>query len=95
MKKPLLPLLLLLAPILAFAQATQPAPQPLPYFQDFSDLPHSATVFPAGWQGWALTGAPGGSFNTAAPAGDKALVAGSSASSTTNGVHNYSGKIGC
>lgn len=93
MIKPL-PLLFLLAPVMALAQASNPAPQGLPYFQDFSALPHSATVLPAGWQGWALSGAPSGSFNTAPAAGNKALAAGSSASSTTNGVHNYNGKVG-
>ncbi|WP_119078556.1 Ig-like domain-containing protein [Chitinophaga alhagiae] len=93
MIKPL-PLLFLLAPVMASAQAVNPAPQGLPYFQDFSALPHSATVLPPGWQGWALSGAPSASFNTAPAAGNKALAAGSSASSTTNGVHNYNGKVG-
>ena len=93
MIKPLL-LALLLAPVLVFSQATNPVPQGLPYFQDFSALAHSATAFPAGWQGWTLSGAPGGSFNTAQAAADKALTASSSASSTANGVHNYNGKIG-
>lgn len=93
MIKPLL-LAFLLAPALVYAQATQPVPQGIPYFQDFSGLAHNATVLPPGWQGWALSGSPGGSFNVASAAGDKALAANSSASSTTNGVHNYNGKPG-
>lgn len=73
---------------------TQPAPQVLPYQQNFDGLAHSSTVYPAGWQGWALSGSPSGSFNTAAPSGDKALLANGSASSTTNGAYNYNGKLG-
>ncbi|HEY8917130.1 MAG TPA: Ig-like domain-containing protein [Chitinophaga sp.] len=76
----------------AWAQ-TQPAPQTLPYQQNFDALAPAATTYPAGWQGWALSGSPSGSFNTAAPAGDKALLTGT-ASSTTNGVYNYNGKLG-
>lgn len=79
---------------MALAQATNPTPQGIPYQQDFNALPHSATVLPAGWQGWTLSGSPSGSFNVAPAASDKALAANSSASSTTNGVHNYNGKVG-
>jgi hypothetical protein len=78
----------------ALSAQTQPAPQVLPYQQNFDALAHSSTVYPAGWQGWALAGSPSGSFNTAAPAGDKALIANGSASSTTNGAYNYNGKLG-
>ncbi|MBO9150602.1 T9SS-dependent choice-of-anchor J family protein [Chitinophaga sp. GCM10012297] len=93
MKKPLL-LAILLCPLLVFAQGTQPAPQGLPYLQDFSALPHASTVYPEGWQGWALSGAPGSAFNVLPAAGDKNLAANNTASSTTNGVLNYNGKIG-
>src|ERR1044072_7076629 len=82
----------LFASAAAWAQ-TQPAPQTLPYQQTFDALAPAATTYPAGWQGWALSGSPSGSFNTAAPAGDKALLTGT-ASSTTNGVYNYNGKLG-
>lgn len=94
MLKPLL--LLLLTAIISFGSSaqTQPVPQVLPYAQNFDGLAHSATVYPAGWQGWSLAGSPSGSFNTAAPAGDKALAANGSASSTTNGAYNYNGKLG-
>lgn len=73
---------------------TQPAPQALPYQQNFDALAHSSTTYPAGWQGWAFSGSPSGSFNTAAPASDKALIGNGSASSTTNGAYNYNGKLG-
>ncbi|MVT11978.1 Ig-like domain-containing protein [Chitinophaga tropicalis] len=87
-------LLFFTAVCIATAQAqTQPAAQALPYQQNFDGLPASSTTYPDGWQGWSLSGAPSSSFNTAAPAGDKALVAGS-ASSTANGAYNYNGKLG-
>lgn len=73
---------------------TQPLPRPLPYQENFDALPASATVYPDGWQGWALSGSPGGNFNTAAPASDKPLTSNGSASSTANGAYNYSGKLG-
>ncbi|MET3876075.1 Ig-like domain-containing protein [Chitinophaga sp. OAE865] len=94
MEKPLLSLLLIASLVCGNASAqTNPAAQPLPYEQNFDALPSSATVYPAGWQGWLLSGSPSGSFNTAAPASDKPLISGS-ASSTANGVYNYAGKLG-
>lgn len=77
----------------ALAQ-TNPQPQSLPYTQDFNDLPHSATVYPEGWQGWQLAASVSTSFRTGAPTADRALAANSSASSTAGGVHNYKGKLG-
>jgi hypothetical protein len=88
--------LLFLLAVTCFAGAhaqTQPAAQPLPYQQAFNNLPPSATTYPAGWQGWTLAGSPSSSFNVLPPASDKALITGS-ASSTTNGVYNYTGKLG-
>lgn len=73
---------------------TNPGAQPLPYQQNFYTLPASSTAYPNGWQGWLLSGSPSGNFNTAAPAGDKPLIASGSASSTGNGVYNYTGKLG-
>ncbi|HEY6866370.1 MAG TPA: LamG-like jellyroll fold domain-containing protein, partial [Candidatus Eisenbacteria bacterium] len=72
---------------------TNPAAQTLPYTQDFRTLAASSTTYPAGWQGW-INGAPGAAFPTAGPTGNQALLASSSASTTTGGVHNYNGKIG-
>ncbi len=92
MKKNLL-LTCLLFPLLTLAQSN-PMPQALPYQQDFSALPHTATAFPDGWMGWVLSGAPSGNFNVLPATADKALAANSSASSTTNGVLNYNGKAG-
>ncbi|MBL0043184.1 MAG: hypothetical protein IPP33_01840 [Flavobacteriales bacterium] len=36
---------------------TNPAPQALPYTQDFSALLHTATAYPVGWQGWTIAAA--------------------------------------
>ncbi|MBD1396807.1 choice-of-anchor J domain-containing protein [Pontibacter sp. JH31] len=83
----------LLAGSEALAQAN-PQPQSLPYSQDFNDLPHNATAYPVGWQGWALGSSVTASFRTVAPTGDRALVANVTASSTTGGVLNYNGKLG-
>ncbi|PVY43197.1 T9SS-dependent choice-of-anchor J family protein [Pontibacter virosus] len=77
----------------ALAQ-TNPQPQPLPYSQDFNDLPHSSTEYPEGWQGWLLSTSPGANFRTTPATADRAMLA-SSTSTTTNGaIHNYNGKIG-
>jgi endonuclease/exonuclease/phosphatase family metal-dependent hydrolase len=77
----------------SFAQSN-PQAQSLPYAQDFSDLPHNATAYPAGWQGWQLAGSVTTNFRTNAPTGDRPLLASSTSSTTTGGVHNYHGKLG-
>ncbi len=76
-----------------FAQ-TNPTPQAIPYSQNFSGLLHTSTTYPAGWQGWKVSGAATNTYQTVAPIGDQALVASSSASTNSGGVHNYNGKIG-
>lgn len=92
MKRPLLLFFAAVCFANAYAQ-TQPAAQSLPYQQPFNTLPPASTTYPDGWQGWTLSGSPSGNFNVLPPASDKALVTGS-ASSTANGVYNYSGKLG-
>ncbi|SMC37735.1 beta strand repeat-containing protein, partial [Moheibacter sediminis] len=70
---------------------TNPAAQSLPYSQNFSSL--SGTTYPAGWQGWTISGNMSTTIPTAAPNGDKALSAGTNA--TNSGVvMNMSGKMG-
>ncbi|MFN7100443.1 MAG: endonuclease, partial [Flavobacterium sp.] len=81
------------------AQGTAPAAQELPYTQDFSTLAHSATSYPAGFQGWkTATGTlPGGTtayLTTGVLIADQALVPNSSASNSSGSTHNYNGKIG-
>lgn len=73
---------------------TNPTPQALPYTQDFSTLLHTSTTYPAGWQGWTISTAPGATYGTVAPTADRALTASSTASTNTGNVHNYNGKIG-
>jgi hypothetical protein len=74
---------------------SDPAPRSLPYSQDFSTLLHSATTYPAGWQGWQLAATGSStSFRTTAAIADVALTANSGASSSGGGVHNFNGKIG-
>lgn len=80
---------------------TNPVAQSLPYSQNFSSLPYTgfgSDIYPSGWQGWKIGGSSSASFRTSDPniAGnaDGALVAGSSASTTTGGVLNYDQKIG-
>ena len=77
----------------AWAQ-TSPTAQTLPYAQDFSGLSATATAYPAGWQGWTITTAPGSSYSTSTPSADRTLVASSTASVNSGNVHNYDGKIG-
>ena len=81
-----------------FAQ-TMPAPQALPYTQNFDGLATSPTTYPAGFQGWTLAGGPGSSYKTNAALTDKtmtAIVSGSAPTAATTGgdMYNYTGKIG-
>jgi hypothetical protein len=92
MKKTLLLFLAVTGLTYAYAQ-TQPSPQSLPYQQQFDALAPTSTTYPDGWQGWTLSGSPSAVFNTATPSADKTLATGT-ASSTTNGVYNYNGKLG-
>ena len=78
-----------------FAQGTAPAPQDLLFLQDFSTLDAASATYPAGFQGWTASTAPGSTFNTAAAVvADKPLVASSTAATTSGNFHNYNGKIG-
>lgn len=73
---------------------TNPAPQALPYNQNFSTLTGSTTVYPAGIQGWGFgSTALTTSFNVAAPTADQAL-AGTTNASTSGFVGDMNGKIG-
>src|SRR5438552_959498 len=77
----------------ALAQ-TSPAPQPLPYTQNFSALPPSSTVYPAGWQGWQISTSPGAAFSLVGPTADLALAPNGIASLNAGAIYNYDGKIG-
>lgn len=80
--------------VTVFAQ-TFPTPQVLPYAQNFDGLAASSTTYPVGIQGWTASTVPGATFNTSAtPGPDRALVASSTAVTTSGNFHNYDGKIG-
>jgi len=87
----LIALLLLCAE--AFGQATNPSPQSLPYTQDFSSFTGSSTTYPAGIQGWRLTGSISGSYNTNEADDNFDLLGGSNAT-TSAGVYDMNEKIG-
>ena len=71
-----------------------PPAQVIPYAQDFAAMPHTATAYPAGWQGWRLANSPSSAFRTTDAIANEALRAGSTAATTASGAHNYSGKVG-
>jgi len=79
---------------------TNPAPQPLPYTQNFDALTHASTTYPAGWQGWTLAEGTGVNPSGATavrltpPSADRALTANGSASSDNGNMYNFNGKIG-
>ena len=78
-----------------FAQGTAPIAQELPFAQNFTALDAASTTYPAGFQGWTASTAPGSSFNTTATlVADRALVASSTAATSSGNFHNYNGKIG-
>ncbi|MHC2991258.1 hypothetical protein OB13_06555 [Pontibacter sp. HJ8] len=77
----------------AHAQS-HPQAQSLPYAQDFSDLPHASTEYPAGWQGWLLASSPLSNFRTTDATGDRAMLANSTSTTTNGAIHNYNGKLG-
>lgn len=77
------------------AQGTSPAPQDLPFSQNFSALDVASTTYPAGFQGWTASIAPGNSYVTTGTLGaDRTLVANSTAATSSGNIHNYNGKIG-
>ena len=75
---------------------TNPAPQQIPYHQNFDDLLHSSTDYPPGWAGWNLGNNPAGTsnFRLTPPTDDRLLVASGHAGTTTGNILNYNGKIG-
>ncbi|MFN4881932.1 MAG: beta strand repeat-containing protein, partial [Bacteroidota bacterium] len=73
-------------------QASNPAPQTIPYTQNFAGFTGSVTTYPAGLQGWTVTGSLGLAYPTAAPTANQALAGGTNASSGA-GVYDMVGKI--
>lgn len=90
-----------------FGPPQNPAPQSLPYLQDFSSLPHSAGCpdnvgltcpdesWPPGWEGWRVVIGPTPSaFAIVGPTTDMNLLEFGEAGDFGQGVYNYNGKIG-
>ncbi|MCK9422759.1 MAG: T9SS type A sorting domain-containing protein [Bacteroidales bacterium] len=94
MKKEFLLLVFLFAVSYLGWGQTNPTAQSLPYTQDFSGLAWTSTTYLTGWQGWTISTSPSSSFNTSAPTADRALVASSTAATSSGNVHNYNGTIG-
>ncbi len=92
LKYALLVLVMMIAGSSAFAQ-TNPTPQNLPFTQNFSGFTGATTVYPAGFQGWGITGSLGASFVVSAPTTDQAL-AGQTNAATSAYVADMAGKAG-
>ena len=73
---------------------TNPTPQQVPYWTDFSSLSHNSTTFPAGWQGWKVASTTNTMYNLNAPTGSVSMTSKGYASNSTRGIYNYNGKIG-
>ncbi|WP_433833258.1 choice-of-anchor J domain-containing protein [Flavobacterium anhuiense] len=76
-----------------FAQ-TMPAVQALPIDQKFTGLAANSTTYPAGFQGWLVSSSQNTSTYSTALSGDRALIASSTANTTSGNIHNFDGKIG-
>jgi len=78
----------------ALSAQTMPAAQSLPYSQNFDGLAANATAYPAGFQGWLVSSSQNTATYSTALAGDRALIANSTANTNSGNIHNYNGKIG-
>lgn len=76
------------------AQPVNPTPQPLPYSQDFSTLPHSSSTWPDGMAGWRIDSTPSTEYSIDPPTYNRNLTASGNASSYGSTTYNYNGKIG-
>ena len=72
---------------------TNPSPQSIPYTQNFTTLTGTSPAYPAGWQGWTVSGSLSASFSTSAPNGDQAIAVVAN-TSTSSHVGDFIGKMG-
>jgi hypothetical protein len=93
LKYVLLVLVMVITGSSVFAQ-TNPTPQSLPFTQNFSGFTGATTVYPAGFQGWGVTGSLSASFVVSAPLADQALLAAQTNASTSAYVADMVGKAG-
>ncbi len=93
----LLPLVMVVAfmfsAVVGVFSQTNPTPQSLPYTQDFASYTGAITTYPAGWQGWTVTGSTSTAYPTSAPAANQTQAGGTNASTGGN-VYDFNGKIG-
>ena len=74
--------------------ATEPVAQSIPCTWDFSTWDSTSTNFPPGVMGWKIGAAASVQFILTPSVSDALMIAPSSASETSGGVHNYAGKLG-
>jgi hypothetical protein len=78
----------------AIVQATEPVALEIPCTWDFSTWEASSKNYPPGVIGWKINADASTQFILTAAVSDAPIIAPSSASETSGGVHNYSGKFG-
>jgi hypothetical protein len=78
----------------SIAHATEPVAQAIPYLWDFSTWEASSTNYPPGVTGWKIGAAASAQYILTPAVSDAIMLAPSSASETSGGVHNYAGKLG-
>ncbi|MEI7946302.1 MAG: hypothetical protein WCJ02_06375 [bacterium] len=78
----------------SIVQATEPVAQEIPCTWDFSAWETSSTNYPPGVIGWKIGADASTQFILTPLVSDAHLIAPSSASDTSGGVHNYAGKLG-
>ena len=82
-----------MASVLGWGQ-TNPVAQSLPYSQNFASLTGSSPVYPAGWQGWNVTGTIGTSYVTTAPNANQAISVQTNATAPGALIGDFIGKMG-
>jgi hypothetical protein len=78
----------------SLAHATEPVAQAIPYLWDFSTWESTSTNYPPGVIGWKIGSDASTQYILTPALSDALLIAPSSASATSGGVHNYAGKLG-
>lgn len=82
-----------MASVLGWGQ-TNPTAQSLPYSQNFASLTGASPVYPAGWQGWNITGTIGTSYVTTAPNANQAISVQTNATAPGALIGDFIGKMG-
>ena len=74
---------------------TNPAAQPIPYSEGFSSFTGSTNTYPAGLQGWTISGSTGTTYPLSVPNGNQLLETGGATNATSSSfIGDMSGKIG-